>query len=150
MRAEVSLTALPSENGCIKPFSVVPHTQPELLIVIADFDLDTLCLGVPKGVPQRLGCKLVNFVTHDRAQISRLTHNRDMACWTMAVWVRFDFFSERAYGQREIIPRNTWNADLCAQSFAEIRRIEAAGAKVICGHDSAQWETLRKGLDAYD
>ncbi len=51
---------------------------------------------------------------------------------------------------RDIIPRNTWNAERCAQSFAEIRRIEAGGAKIICGHDAAQWETLRKGLDAYD
>ena len=51
---------------------------------------------------------------------------------------------------RDIIPRNTWNADLCAQSFAEIRRIEAAGAKIICGHDAAQWDSLRRGGDAYD
>jgi glyoxylase-like metal-dependent hydrolase (beta-lactamase superfamily II) len=51
---------------------------------------------------------------------------------------------------RDIIPRNTWNAELCAKSFAEIRRLEAAGAKVICGHDAAQWEGLRKGLNAYD
>jgi glyoxylase-like metal-dependent hydrolase (beta-lactamase superfamily II) len=51
---------------------------------------------------------------------------------------------------RDIIPRNTWNAELCAKSFAEIRRIEAAGAKVICGHDAAQWDSLRKGMNAYD
>jgi glyoxylase-like metal-dependent hydrolase (beta-lactamase superfamily II) len=61
-----------------------------------------------------------------------------------------DTLSIRENLDRDIIPRNTWNKELCARSFAEIRRIEAAGAKVICGHDSAQWETLRKGLDAYD
>lgn len=51
---------------------------------------------------------------------------------------------------RDIIPRNTWSTELCAKSFAEIRRIEAAGAKIICGHDSVQWKTLRKGVEAYD
>jgi N-acyl homoserine lactone hydrolase len=50
----------------------------------------------------------------------------------------------------DIIPRNTWNAELCARSFAEMRRIEASGAKIICGHDATQWDGLRKGLDAYD
>ena len=50
----------------------------------------------------------------------------------------------------EIIPRNTWNAELCARSFDEIKKLEAAGFKVICGHDAAQWDQLRKGDDAYD
>jgi N-acyl homoserine lactone hydrolase len=31
-----------------------------------------------------------------------------------------------------------------------VRRIEASGATVICGHDAAQWSALRKGADAYD
>ncbi len=61
-----------------------------------------------------------------------------------------DALSVRENLDRDIIPQNTWNRELCARSFAEIRRIEAAGAKVVCGHDSAQWETMRKGLDAYD
>jgi N-acyl homoserine lactone hydrolase len=49
-----------------------------------------------------------------------------------------------------IIPRNTWNADALAASLAEVRRIEARGANVLCGHDDAQWVTLRKGADAYE
>jgi N-acyl homoserine lactone hydrolase len=61
-----------------------------------------------------------------------------------------DALSIRENLDRDIIPRNTWNAPLCAQSFAEIRRIEANGAKIMCGHDAAQWEGLRKGIDAYD
>jgi glyoxylase-like metal-dependent hydrolase (beta-lactamase superfamily II) len=61
-----------------------------------------------------------------------------------------DALSIRENLDRDIIPRNTWNAERCAQSFAEIRRIEAAGAKIICGHDATQWDSLRKGLDAYD
>lgn len=48
------------------------------------------------------------------------------------------------------VPRNTWNADALVKSLAEIRRIAARGATVICGHDPRQWETLRKGAEAYE
>jgi N-acyl homoserine lactone hydrolase len=47
-------------------------------------------------------------------------------------------------------PRNTWSADALLQSYQEIRRIEKSGATVICGHDDAQWQNLRKGLHAYE
>jgi N-acyl homoserine lactone hydrolase len=49
-----------------------------------------------------------------------------------------------------ILPRNIWNADALTTSLAEVRRIEQQGATVICGHDDAQWQTLRKGADAYE
>jgi N-acyl homoserine lactone hydrolase len=49
-----------------------------------------------------------------------------------------------------IVPRNTWNADALVKSLAEVRRIEVAGATVLCGHDARQWAGLRKGADAYD
>src|SRR5205085_2293079 len=45
---------------------------------------------------------------------------------------------------------NAWNADLLRKSCAEIRRIEANGATLICGHDAAQWASLKKGADAYE
>ena len=51
---------------------------------------------------------------------------------------------------RHIIPRNTRNADACARSYEEIRRLERSGYQVICGHDALQWEQLRKGADAYE
>ncbi len=47
-------------------------------------------------------------------------------------------------------PRNTWNADAMLNSYGEIRRIEKSGATVICGHDDAQWQSLRKGVEAYE
>ena len=56
-----------------------------------------------------------------------------------------DALSIRENLDREIIPRNTWNADLCARSFNEIKTLEASGFKIICSHDAAQWEQLRKG-----
>jgi glyoxylase-like metal-dependent hydrolase (beta-lactamase superfamily II) len=49
-----------------------------------------------------------------------------------------------------IIPRNTWNADALAKSLGEVRRIEASGATILCSHDAQQWNSLRKGHDAYD
>jgi hypothetical protein len=49
-----------------------------------------------------------------------------------------------------IIPRNTWNAEALAKSLAEVNRLERSGARILCGHDAAQWDTLRKGAEAYD
>jgi glyoxylase-like metal-dependent hydrolase (beta-lactamase superfamily II) len=51
---------------------------------------------------------------------------------------------------RDVIPRNTWNVDALMKSLAEIKRIQKQGAVVLCGHDAAQWQSLRKGADAYD
>jgi N-acyl homoserine lactone hydrolase len=48
------------------------------------------------------------------------------------------------------IPRNTWNADTLTESLAEVRRIEASGATIICSHDDVQWVGLRKGAEFYD
>jgi N-acyl homoserine lactone hydrolase len=61
-----------------------------------------------------------------------------------------DTVSLRSTLDTGVIPRNTWNADALVESLAEVRRIEAAGAKVLCGHDAAQWASLRKGADAYE
>lgn len=49
-----------------------------------------------------------------------------------------------------ILPRNTWNAEALAKSLDEVRRIEVSGATVLCSHDARQWDSVRKGADAYD
>ncbi len=61
-----------------------------------------------------------------------------------------DTVSLRSTLDTGVIPKNTWNAEALAKSLAEIARIEARGATVLCGHDDAQWAQLRKGADAYD
>ena len=61
-----------------------------------------------------------------------------------------DAVSLRTCLDRDIVPRNTWNADAFITSLREIRRIEKAGANVVCGHDARQWQQLRTGVDAYD
>jgi glyoxylase-like metal-dependent hydrolase (beta-lactamase superfamily II) len=50
----------------------------------------------------------------------------------------------------DITPRNTWNADDSSRSFNEIRRIRNGGATIVFGHDDEQWQSLRKGLNAYE
>ncbi|MHC4042096.1 N-acyl homoserine lactonase family protein [Bradyrhizobium sp. 23AC] len=61
-----------------------------------------------------------------------------------------DAVSIRGNLDADIIPKNTWNKEICRATFQKIREIEAQGATIICGHDAAQWETLRKGADCYD
>lgn len=50
----------------------------------------------------------------------------------------------------DVIPRNTWNAEVLAKSLVEIKRIQSQGVTVLYGHDDRQWQTLRKGADYYD
>jgi len=61
-----------------------------------------------------------------------------------------DTVSLRDSIDRDVLPRNIWNAEALTKSLAEIKRIQKQGATVLCGHDDAQWQTLRKGADAYD
>jgi N-acyl homoserine lactone hydrolase len=51
---------------------------------------------------------------------------------------------------RNVAPRNTRDPETMLKTWEEIRRIEAGGATILCGHDAAQWETLRKGAEFYD
>jgi len=61
-----------------------------------------------------------------------------------------DTVTLRATLDRDVAPRNTWDADALLKSWEEVRHIGARGATILCGHDDAQWRTLRKGADAYE
>ena len=61
-----------------------------------------------------------------------------------------DTVSLRLTLKHGIVPRNTWNAEALLKSLSEVGRIEASGATILCGHDAAQWDGLRKGAHAYD
>lgn len=61
-----------------------------------------------------------------------------------------DAVSLRANLDLNVLPRNTWSAEHLDRTFQEIRRIEAGGATIVCGHDAAQRQQLRKGGDAYE
>lgn len=60
-----------------------------------------------------------------------------------------DAVSLRVSLDTDVAPRNTWNAEALLASYAKIRHIERAGATVICGHDDAEWQRLRKGAEFY-
>jgi hypothetical protein len=69
---------------------------------------------------------------------------------TGPVLLASDTVSLRATLDTGVLPKNTWDVDELTKSLDEVRRIEASGATIICGHDAAQWDSLRKGADAYD
>lgn len=69
---------------------------------------------------------------------------------TGAVLLAADALSVRATLDSDYLPRNNWNNDLFQNSLDTIRKIEASGATVLCGHDRAQWDTLKKGAEHYD
>ena len=77
----VSLDSLGGEHRLIDALSVVPHPQSEFIAVVTDLDLDPSGLRVPKGIPQRFRRNLVDLVTKDRVQISRLSLDLDAECW---------------------------------------------------------------------
>lgn len=51
---------------------------------------------------------------------------------------------------REVAPKNTWSVEHASASFGEIKTMQKGGATVLCGHDDAQWQSLRKGPDFYE
>lgn len=61
-----------------------------------------------------------------------------------------DALSVRANLDTNTSPKNNWDSEQFLKSLDEIRRIERGGAQIICGHDDAQWRTLKKGEDFYD
>jgi glyoxylase-like metal-dependent hydrolase (beta-lactamase superfamily II) len=67
-----------------------------------------------------------------------------------AFLIAADAASVRDCIDRDYAPRNSWQVEPFLKSLGELRRIEAAGATILCGHDELQWQTLRKGLDVYD
>ncbi|HAO40034.1 MAG TPA: MBL fold metallo-hydrolase [Afipia sp.] len=52
--------------------------------------------------------------------------------------------------EQNSVPKNTWNSELYLKSFNQIRDMRQRGTTVVCGHDDAQWRSLRKGVDAYE
>lgn len=61
-----------------------------------------------------------------------------------------DAVSLRRNLDNDEVPRNAVDGDALLRSYEKIRRYEAGGAMVICGHDDAQWQALRKGADGYE
>jgi glyoxylase-like metal-dependent hydrolase (beta-lactamase superfamily II) len=90
--------------------------------------------------------KLVHLPGHTAGLMGALVTLRNAGRFLLAS----DAVSIRANLDTDVIPKNTWNKELCRESFKKIRAIESQGATVICGHDDAQWSSLRKATDYYD
>jgi N-acyl homoserine lactone hydrolase len=60
-----------------------------------------------------------------------------------------DAVALKAHLDRDFAPKNTWSVEAALRSFETIRAMKRAGATVICGHDDAQWQRLRKGAEFY-
>jgi len=90
--------------------------------------------------------RLVHLPGHTPGTMGALVTLKNSGRFLLAA----DAVSVRENLDADIIPKNTWNKELCRESFAMVRLIEAQGATVICGHDDAQWSSLRKLADYYD
>ena len=55
----------------------------------------------------------------------------------------------RASLDRRSAPTNTVDVDSCLRSLDEVARLERQGATILCGHDDAQWRSLRRGAEFY-
>jgi glyoxylase-like metal-dependent hydrolase (beta-lactamase superfamily II) len=89
---------------------------------------------------------LIPLPGHTPGSIGALVHLDRSGAFLLAS----DAVSLRANLDLNVLPRNTWSAERLDGTFQEIRRIEAGGVTVVCGHDEAQWHRLKKGGDAYD
>lgn len=69
---------------------------------------------------------------------------------TGTVLLASDAMYTRENLDEELAPRQSWDREAWHRSAAEIRRWRDRGTLVVYGHDREQWETLRKGPDAYD
>ncbi|MCY4203346.1 MAG: N-acyl homoserine lactonase family protein [Aestuariivita sp.] len=69
---------------------------------------------------------------------------------TGSVLLASDAVSLRRNLDNDEIPKNAWDGEALLASYAVIREIEAAGAMIICGHDDAQYQSLKTGAQAYD
>jgi N-acyl homoserine lactone hydrolase len=89
---------------------------------------------------------LVELPGHTPGSIGALVQLEENGRFLLAA----DTVSLRVNLDTGVHPKNVQDHDELEKSFAEVRRIEASGATVLCGHDAAQWDTLRKGADYYD
>lgn len=90
--------------------------------------------------------RLVHLPGHTPGTMGALVALKNSGRFLLAA----DAVSVRENLDADIVPKNTWNKELCRESFAKVRAIEAEGATVICGHDDTQWSLLRKLADYYD
>jgi N-acyl homoserine lactone hydrolase len=62
---------------------------------------------------------------------------------TGTVLIATDAVCLRRNLENDEVPMNAWDADRLVASYGVVRAHAAAGARIICGHDDAEWKALR-------
>ena len=87
----MSLEALVGEHLRIDPLTIITHAQAELLGVVADLDLDPAGMRVPEGISKGFRSNLVDLVTKNRVELSRLAFDGNVECRSEAAVVGREF-----------------------------------------------------------
>ena len=84
----MSFDSVACEHGRIDPPAVITHAQAELLVVVADLDLDPPGVRVPEGIPKRFRGNPVDLVANNRAAdlapAPRPRHAKAGQAWALA------------------------------------------------------------------
>jgi hypothetical protein len=100
----VALDFLACEHRRVDSPAIVSHPQSEFLSVVADLNLDSTGMCVPVRITERLGRDLIDLVTCDRVQISRLPFDCHTECeGLVSTWIAGEFVAQCSDGDREIV-----------------------------------------------
>src|SRR5579864_4587120 len=103
MQAVMPLASASAEHVGGNPFTIVPNANPEIFLVVANFNFNVFCRCVSEGIAYCLRRKPVNFVSKNRMQIPRYTlHDHFKLGRRLIVLSRSEFFPNRSngYGER--------------------------------------------------
>src|SRR6202041_1605539 len=103
MKAVMPNASPGAKNLRVEALSIIPDTDPELPVVVANLHLDLARLRVLECISQRLACKPVDFIAQYRIQTPRGAfhpHPKD-GCIT-AGFVDREFFAKGPYGHGKI------------------------------------------------
>ena len=99
----MSLESLVGEHRRIDPLAIVAHAQSELLVVVANLDLDLPGMSMPEGIAKGFRRNLADLVTNDRVELSRLAFDGNVECRSEPAAVGREFCPERADRQSEVV-----------------------------------------------
>ena len=147
----VSLQTLVCEHRRIDPLAIVTYAQPELIVVVADIDLDAPGMRVPEGIPKSFRGNLVDLVTNDRVQISRLALHCNFECGRLVgVRVGREFVAEGPDRYGEIVAfdgRRAQALDRVPAFGDRLRRVFNRTIQLLLGLSRALRQQVRRGLE---
>ena len=151
-QAVVSLETLAREHRRIDPLAIVTHAQAELLVVVADLDLDPPGMRVPEGIPKGFRRNLVDLVTDDRVQISRLALDCNTECGRLVgVRVGRELVAEGPDRHGEIVAfdgRRAQALDRVPAFGDRLRRVFNRTSQLLFRFCRAIWQQVQGGLES--